>query len=768
MIKGSKGAPLVTTADAAQLDEIGDLFDQIMHKELGCVTSTEMAAILPYAAGAAKADVQRLIDEMATKKLALNKKQFVRFVAKKTYGAWNAHMEQLENAPLAHVIVSMKRRKHLVQFSNFYLSKGVAGAELVVPVETDNRRGKASNLAARLDGTSAPHASRRKHQHRDAVHETSAAHAATAAAAAVAASGTTDKSRLTKDQLHEQWMWVRPPPQRGHNHSQSQRKSLVQQCRVFKTAYQHVYAIVFNVGTHALERHCIYLTYDVLICTDFQDQEYRKPYVRLYSSRYFCIAMAPDRDHQVIASSAYMGQLYHDRKQSCHGPAPDMQLAMYFLSPDRHAKATNAPMSYPAALPLATSDRPLWTEPIPLFHDVRADFVSCTYGNLNFVNAGRLYEWGLGPVLVTPKHVKPMYNPTHKSLHPVCFYPTLDDVHHVDPSPYQIAPRHFHKAIHEYSMWISRNPPPDQHSNDNNNSHDDSQSTACAIWADAKIRMGPHQIQRSLSDMQSVVSGGYFYAAIARNGELYVWGKGEFGRLATAAPDSGFLATPQKLHGFKHPIRIVACGAMHVLCADSHGHVYSWGGNLHGQLGTGLTDDTKQPDSIAFLRDKRAIDVVAGDDHSLVLTDVGDVYSFGNNWCGQLGQGNPTTLFSPIPAHVNFPQQHADPIYMIRSIGVTCAAVSVTGSVFQWGLCAVPLCGLVSRYDPQLLKYETISCVTDPRHVGVPTTDANHVVTSLALSAGCVVLGISTTGTYDAFYTHANDIDVEVPSPHVA
>ncbi|RHY53764.1 hypothetical protein DYB30_003765 [Aphanomyces astaci] len=129
---------LVTTATAAQLDEVGDLFDELVDKDSGCVTAKEMAAILPYTAGAATADVQAMIDDMVARKASLGKKQFVRLVSKRMYGgAWNAYMEALENAPLAHVIVSMKRRKHLVHFANFYLAKGVAGAELVVPADTD-------------------------------------------------------------------------------------------------------------------------------------------------------------------------------------------------------------------------------------------------------------------------------------------------------------------------------------------------------------------------------------------------------------------------------------------------------------------------------------------------------------------------------------------------------------------------------------------------------------------------------------------------------
>ncbi|CAK4712391.1 unnamed protein product [Aphanomyces euteiches] len=76
--------------------------------------------------------------------------------------------------------------------------------------------------------------------------------------------------------------------------------------------------------------------------------------------------------------------------------------------------------------------------------------------------------------------------------------------------------------------------------------------------------------------------------------------------------------------------------------------------------------------------DKVVIDAAAGDDHSLVLTDAGDVLSFGSNWYGQLGQGNSALLYSPVPALITFSDEIADPIYMIRTVGATAAAVSVT------------------------------------------------------------------------------------------
>ncbi|RHY92435.1 hypothetical protein DYB37_001706 [Aphanomyces astaci] len=207
---------LVTTATAAQLDEVGDLFDELVDKDSGCVTAKEMAAILPYTAGAATADVQAMIDDMAARKASLGKKQFVRLVSKRMYGgAWNAHMEALENAPLAHVIVSMKRRKHLVHFANFYLAKGVAGAELVVPADTDihhnvskptldirttQRSIEKSTLVDTVAIGRARQIQQRHRHHAPILPQKRPGNDAIGV----------EKLRPTKEQLHNQWIWVCP------------------------------------------------------------------------------------------------------------------------------------------------------------------------------------------------------------------------------------------------------------------------------------------------------------------------------------------------------------------------------------------------------------------------------------------------------------------------------------------------------------------------------------------------------------------------------
>jgi alpha-tubulin suppressor-like RCC1 family protein len=67
------------------------------------------------------------------------------------------------------------------------------------------------------------------------------------------------------------------------------------------------------------------------------------------------------------------------------------------------------------------------------------------------------------------------------------------------------------------------------------------------------------------------------------------------------------------------------------------GQVFSFGTNDYGQLGSGNYDERKYPSIVSALDDEKIIAVSAGDDHCLLLNDRGQVFVLGSNEFGQLG-----------------------------------------------------------------------------------------------------------------------------------
>jgi len=118
----------------------------------------------------------------------------------------------------------------------------------------------------------------------------------------------------------------------------------------------------------------------------------------------------------------------------------------------------------------------------------------------------------------------------------------------------------------------------------------------------------------------------------------------------------------------------------------------SWGANRFGQLGLQDEEARFEPNLLTFLADSIVLGAVSGEAHSMVLTDVGIVFSFGNNNFGQLGHFDtahrsvPTrvrTLFQTMAVRGGCPdpkqRQHSDIIY-------SCVSQIAAGAFFSLAL----------------------------------------------------------------------------------
>ena len=83
----------------------------------------------------------------------------------------------------------------------------------------------------------------------------------------------------------------------------------------------------------------------------------------------------------------------------------------------------------------------------------------------------------------------------------------------------------------------------------------------------------------------------------------------------------------------------VACGNQHSLVLSNLGMVYAFGRNLEGQLGIGSRNrDVKVFTPISSLSDDFIVSVSSGGDYSAALSDSGTLFCWGHNSSGQLGK----------------------------------------------------------------------------------------------------------------------------------
>ena len=97
------------------------------------------------------------------------------------------------------------------------------------------------------------------------------------------------------------------------------------------------------------------------------------------------------------------------------------------------------------------------------------------------------------------------------------------------------------------------------------------------------------------------------------------------------------------------------------------GGLYAWGQGLLGQLGLGAATSVPEPTPVPAMKGKVVKKVCCGAEHTLVLTESGDLYSFGNGTMGQLGHGRPRPEFFPkyvsafYAFHRSVPEDGMDP-----------------------------------------------------------------------------------------------------------
>ena len=88
-----------------------------------------------------------------------------------------------------------------------------------------------------------------------------------------------------------------------------------------------------------------------------------------------------------------------------------------------------------------------------------------------------------------------------------------------------------------------------------------------------------------------------------------------------------------------HQIISMACGCDHTLALSSCGNILAWGRNTEGQLGI-ETRNCVDSSSLQIIALNVGIKQIAcGTNHSLLLCNNGNIYSFGSNKFGQLGIG---------------------------------------------------------------------------------------------------------------------------------
>ncbi|KFM80414.1 X-linked retinitis pigmentosa GTPase regulator-like protein, partial [Stegodyphus mimosarum] len=82
----------------------------------------------------------------------------------------------------------------------------------------------------------------------------------------------------------------------------------------------------------------------------------------------------------------------------------------------------------------------------------------------------------------------------------------------------------------------------------------------------------------------------------------------------------------------------LSCGSHHSVLITTCGDIYSWGRNSEGQIGNGTRREQKIPTLISSLKEKKIVHSACGADFTIAVDSDGRIWGWGQNDSGQIGQ----------------------------------------------------------------------------------------------------------------------------------
>lgn len=162
------------------------------------------------------------------------------------------------------------------------------------------------------------------------------------------------------------------------------------------------------------------------------------------------------------------------------------------------------------------------------------------------------------------------------------------------------------------------------------------------------------------------------------DGTVWSWGYNGEGQRGDGTVGTAATDTPTKVTLPAGAVAAeLAVGGRHVLVRLQNGDVYAWGRNTYGQLGQG--DTTSRGTAAKVTLPRPAIAIAAGRDHSLAVLDDGSVCAWGLDEAGQLGVANRAQV--PSPTNV----AGISNVARVAAGNSHSLALRADGSVWAWG-----------------------------------------------------------------------------------
>lgn len=213
------------------------------------------------------------------------------------------------------------------------------------------------------------------------------------------------------------------------------------------------------------------------------------------------------------------------------------------------------------------------------------------------------------------------------------------------------------------------------------------------------MQLDSHDPDQSIVHIAAAGDGS---GALTASGQLFLWGNNAKGTLGPIEEDRPNFVWPYLVDSGGVAFKSFSMSAQHCVAISTDGQVYTWGQNassLGGPLamfqgifgpakckGLGHSDgaSTMHPTLVEFpvSEDLKFTQVSCGDEHTLALTEDGEVWVWGSGEYGRLGNGWHSDALTPEPVEVLSALSGCKYIACGKAFS---AAITDAGALYTWG-----------------------------------------------------------------------------------